>query len=58
MNDFVKKNKWLILGGVAVLGYLWWKKNNKPTLKQEVESAEKSVEQAVEEVSEEVKKAV
>jgi hypothetical protein len=25
------KNKWLIIGAVAVVGYLWWKNKSKKT---------------------------
>jgi hypothetical protein len=54
--DF-KKNKWLILGGVAIVGYLWWKSKNKPSATKMVENAEQDVEQAVNEVVKDVENA-
>jgi hypothetical protein len=52
----MKKSKWLIIGVVGVLAYLWYKKKSKPTssLGTKLKDVEQNVEVAVEEVVEEV----
>ena len=49
-----KKNKWLIFGGVALLGYFLWKRKNKPSLKKMAETTEQDVEQVVDDVARDV----